>query len=113
MEQRAYRVTGDSMNERGFHDGSFVITVPYWNVRTQIQDGDAVVVERREGNRIERTIKVVVINPSEYRLEARSTNPRWADTAITIPRDTNAEPSAIEIEIVGLVVGSYRPEGDV
>lgn len=109
VPQIAYKVVGDSMDERGFVDGSYVITVPYWQVRTQIQDGDAVVVERRDGSRVERTIKIVVIGPGEYRLEARSTNPRWADTAIVIPRD-RPEANDNSVEIIGLVIGSYKPE---
>jgi SOS-response transcriptional repressor LexA len=110
--QKAYRVVGDSMNERGYIDGSYVITVPYWQVRTNIQDGDAVVVERHEGGRTERTVKVVVVGPDVYRLEARSTNPRWANSAIEIPRGREHDADDSVVEIIGLVIGTYRPEFD-
>jgi SOS-response transcriptional repressor LexA len=111
-EQKAYRVLGDSMNDLGFVDGSFVITVPYWQARTHLQDGDAVVVERREAGKVERTIKVVVIGAEEYRLEARSSNPRWSGSAIVIPRNQSADAHDSSVEVVGLVIGSFRPVGN-
>lgn len=111
IEQSAYRVIGDSMDKIGFLDGSFVITVEYWKVRAAIQDGDTVVVEQRDGGRIERTVKVVAITPDSYRLEARSNNTKWAGSAIVIPR-TNADlADDRSTEIVGLVIGNYRPVG--
>lgn len=111
IEQSAYRVMGDSMDKLGFLDGSFVITVDYWKVRAAIQDGDTVVVEQRDGGRIERTVKVVAITPDSYRLEARSNNPKWAGSAIVIPRVNADMADDRSTEIVGLVIGNYRPVG--
>lgn len=110
LEQTAWRVSGDSMNEEGIVEGSFAITVEYWQVREAIQDKDIVVVERREGGKIERTIKKVSIMPNEIRLMACSTNPQWRGTYIAIPRGGNRDGSdGTSIEVVGLVVGTYRP----
>lgn len=110
LEQTAWRVMGDSMNEEGIVEGSFAITVEYWQVREAIQDKDIVVVERREGGKLERTIKKVAIMPGEIRLLACSTNPQWRGTFISIPRGGNRDNTeGTSIEVVGLVVGTYRP----
>lgn len=108
LTQNSYLVVGDSMNER-YLNGTYVVTVPYWQVRTSIQDGDPVVVERRDGSKLERTVKIVSVQPSVFRLESRSTNPKWAGSVITIPRGRE-DASDNSIEIVGLIIGSYKPE---
>lgn len=108
VNQKAYKVVGDSMNAEGILDGSYVVTVPYWDVRAGFQDGDIVVVEQSDGGRIERTVKKITILANEYRLESRSTNPRWKDTAIVIPR-TNPDPNDDRnVTLVGLVVGLFK-----
>lgn len=110
--QEAFKVVGDSMDREGIVDGSFVTAVvPYWHVRNQIQDGDVVVVEQQEHGRRERTVKVVVIQADHYRLEARSTNPRWKNAFIIIPRDKPDHNDDRVVEIVGLVTGTYRKIG--
>lgn len=114
LEQKGYKVVGDSMDKEGIADGSYVITVLYWQVRDRIQDGDVVVVERGDGKRIERTVKVVSIMPNEYRLEPRSSNPHWNDAYISIPRESAGKPheaNDMRIEIVGLVIGMYKSFG--
>lgn len=109
LEQKAYKVTGDSVDKLGIFDGSFVITIDYWMVRAIIQDGDIVVVEKRDGGKIERTVKVAVITPTEFRLEARSTNPKWDGVAIIIPRKKADPADDRTIEVIGLVIGDFRP----
>lgn len=109
LEQRAYRVVGPSMNAKGIHDGTFVITVSYWDVRTQPQDGDIVVVERsRDGGLVERTLKQVIVHPDRIELMPRSTDERYREPFI-IPRNNGAPEETIEIQIVALVIGSYTP----
>jgi len=112
LEQRAYRVVGPSMNMRAIHDGTFVITVRYWEVRTQPQDGDIVVVERRrDGGLVERTLKEVVIRPGQIELTPRSSDDRFKEP-IVIPRHLDANPSEpLEVEIIALVIGCYSPIG--
>lgn len=111
VEQRAYRVIGDSMNAEGIVDGSFVVMVPYWHVRTSIQDGDVVVVEQVEGGKTERTVKKVTVLADEFRLEASSTNPRWRGVAISIPRAAPDHNDDRKVEVVGLVVGLFKTFG--
>jgi SOS-response transcriptional repressor LexA len=112
LEQRAYRVVGPSMNLHGIHDGTFVITVRYWEVRTQPQDGDVVVVERRrDGGLVERTLKEVVIRPEHIELTSRSSDDRFKEP-IVIPRHLSESPiDPVEVEIVALVIGCYSPIG--
>lgn len=110
MEQRAYRVVGPSMNLVNIHDGNFVITVAYWEVRQEPQDGDIVVVERRrDGGLVERTIKEVVIRPDRIELTPRSSDERFQDP-IVIPRKNDIS-DPLEVEIIALVIGSYSPIG--
>lgn len=114
LEQRAYRVIGPSMDERGIHDGMFVITVQYWEVRTQPQDGDIVIVERRrDGGLVERTVKEIVIRPDRIELTPRSTDERYKEPFV-IPRDARGAHKLsehLEIEIICLVIGCYSPIG--
>ena len=100
------------MNLKNIHDGTFVITVRYWEVRNQPQDGDTVVVERRrDGGLIERTLKEVVIRADRIELTPRSSDDRFKEP-IVIPRNLNSHPSEpLEIEIVALVIGTYAPIG--
>lgn len=103
LEQFAYRVSGDSMNLI-CPDGSYIIAVEYWKARAFPTDGDYVVVLRRDGQRIERTLKQVVVTPTQFRLEARSSNPKWANTAIVIDRERFQGASDSSVEIVGLAI---------
>lgn len=112
LEQRAYRVVGPSMNLASIHDGTFVITVKYWEVRNQPQDGDIVVVERRrDGGLVERTLKEIVIREDRIELTPRSSDERFKDPII-IPRNLSpGDADTLQVEIVALVIGSYAPIG--
>jgi lambda repressor-like predicted transcriptional regulator/SOS-response transcriptional repressor LexA len=109
MNQSAYLVRGTSMNRR-YPDGSYVITVPYFDVRGELREGDPVVVERVDGGRIERTVKLVIVDLFGIALACDSTDPKWEDTRIPIPNGEPDEVADTEIRILGLVIGSYRPE---
>lgn len=106
VEQTAWKVLGPSMDLAGILDGGYVVTVPYWEVRIAVQDNDLVVVERRDGSKIERTVKQAVIGPNRVELWPRSSSSDY-QTPILIPRDHKHDGS--QVEIVGLVVGFYRP----
>lgn len=111
LEQRAYRVIGPSMNAAGIHDGTFVITVAYWDVRTQPQDGDIVVVEqKRDGGLVQRTLKQVFVKPDRIELAPRSTDERYQEPLV-IPRATAPAHDTKEIMIIALVIGTYSPIG--
>lgn len=108
LEQIAYRVRGNSVDLLQIHDGDFVITVPYFQVRVTIQDGDVVVVERRHGHLIERTCKQVQVKPRHYELWPRSSDPRFKEPLI-IPRERRTMDTEEVVEVVGLVIGTFRP----
>ncbi|MCC6887239.1 MAG: hypothetical protein IT536_01670 [Hyphomicrobiales bacterium] len=58
LEQVAFQIKGDSAGSFG-QDGAFVICVPYWDLRANLQGDDPVVVETRQGSLVERTIRRV------------------------------------------------------
>ena len=105
VQQTAWKVIGPSMDLVGIIDGGFVVTVPYWEVRVAPQDNDLVVVEQRDGSKIERSVKQVLILPETIELWPRSSSPEF-QRPIVIPRDHSADSSAVEL--IGLVVGFYR-----
>jgi SOS-response transcriptional repressor LexA len=106
-EQYAYRVAGNSMDKLRFHDGDFIICVPYWMFRNVLRDGDIVVVERRRGHLTERTCKQLVLTEAAYELWPRSTDPRY-QTPIVIPIASDwHEDDETVVEITGLVIGRY------
>ena len=104
LEQFAYRVVGSSMNKARFYNGDFVICVPYFMARSEITHDDFVVVERRRGNTIERTIKQVEVSPNGCTLHPRSDDPRFKPIPCIGP-----EADGTEVEIIGLAIGSFTP----
>ncbi len=106
LEQWAYRVGGTSMTKARLFDGDYVICVPYFMARKAVTNADLVVVERRRGGATERTVKQIEIDQSgACRLWPRSDDPRFQ---APIPCD-GPEPDGTEIEIIGLVIGSFTP----
>ena len=107
FRQFALLVKGNSMN-RFFPDGVYVCCADVGAIRTWQNEDFAVVVRTRdEGALWEATVKQVMI-PDENTIELwpRSTDPRY-QTPIVLTGD---EPNT-EIQLKGLVLGSYRPAG--
>ena len=105
LEQAAFRVRGTSMTKARLFDGDYVVGVPYFMARATIHNGDLVVVERRRGGSVERTVKQIEEGPNGCLLWPRSDDPRFQ---APIPC-TGPEPDGTEIEITHLVIGSYTP----
>lgn len=106
-DQFAFKVSGTSMDKARIFDGDFVVCVPYWRARSALTAGDLVVVERRRGPVFERTIKELVIQPKQYELWPRSTDPRFQQPIIIPKGDPMAEADGTVVEVVGLVIASY------
>lgn len=106
VPQTAYRVRGLSMDLMNIRDGEYVITVPYWVARTAFQDDDVVVVERRDGHKIERTCKQVVVRSDCVELWPRSTQAAFQEPLI-VPIDRTADEDGQQVEVVGLVIGKH------
>lgn len=103
------RVQGDSMDEE-YRQGDLVHVVDAINLGYSPRHGDHVVLVRRRmnGGEMERTIKEVVRTPGgETQFWPRSRNPRW-NKPITMT-DGLATDDSTEVEVAGLVIGSYRP----
>lgn len=108
-EQFAFKVSGPSMDLRRIFSGDYIVCVPYWVVRARPKSGDIVVVERREGQRTERTCKEVQVVPSGIELWPRSSDKRFQE-AIAIRQDKDSRATGgMQIEIIGLVIGVYSP----
>lgn len=106
-DQFAFKVSGTSMDKARIFDGDFVICVPYWTARSALTAGDLVVVERRRGPVFERTVKELVIQPKQYELWPRSTDPRFQQPIVIPKVDPMAEADGTVVEVVGLVIASY------
>ena len=104
-EQFAYKITGPSMNQARIFDGDFVVCVPYFLAAKGHKTGDLVVVERRRGGLVERTVKQVDFSNGDCKLWPRSDDPRFQ---LPIPCK-GPEPDGTEIEIIGLVIWVCRP----
>lgn len=103
------RVQGDSM-DREYRPGELVHVVDAIALGYAPQHGDHVVLVRRRNNgqEIERTLKEVVRQPGGViEFWPRSTNPRWASPIAMVDGVTPSETT--EVEVAGLVIGSYRP----
>jgi SOS-response transcriptional repressor LexA len=109
LEQFAYKVSGPSMDKAGILDGTFVVCVPYFQARAGTSDGDVVVVERRRGPAVERTVKRLKIVGGQFELWPESTHPRWQSPIVVTPNGAMHEGDGTTVEIVGLVIGRYAP----
>lgn len=107
--QFAYRIAGPSMDKARIFDGDYVICVDYWTVRARPETGDIVVVERRQGQLIERTCKQIVVVKDGFELWPRSSDARFQDP-IRIAAQHDSD-DGIEVEVVGLVIGQFVPRG--
>lgn len=100
------RVCGDSMNEI-YPIGSVVECVQY-NGTDLIDSGRRVVVQReRIDGTLETTVKELVRTDDGVEwLRPRSTNPAF----LPFRGDRPDDPGIVRVEILAVVVGSYRPE---
>ncbi|MHB2169935.1 helix-turn-helix domain-containing protein [Alsobacter sp. R-9] len=109
LEQRAWHVSGNSMDLEGIVDGSFVVTVPYFDARGRLTPGDICVIERRRGGLIERTCKKIDLVDGHYELQPCSSDPKWK--AIVVNRKTGVDADGVEVEVVGYVIFIGRTIG--
>ena len=100
------RVTGDSMNEV-YPSGSIIECLQYDGAEP-IANGRRVVVQRtRLDGTLETTVKELIRTEDNVLwLRPRSTNPAFAPFRGDEPDD----PDIARVEIIAIVVGSYRPE---
>lgn len=104
LPQWAELLRGPSMN-RTYQDGDYLHVIDAPSLGYFPRPGDDVIVERRtaqDGN-VERTCKRVAIIDGKHALVGDSTIERWNE-----PLPLDAGPDSI-VQIIGLVVGSYRP----
>lgn len=100
------KVVGDSMNE--IYPAGSVIECLLYDGNEPIPSGKRVVVQRtRADGTLETTVKELIrTDDGRVWLRPRSTNPSFAPFRGDEPDD----PDITGVEIIALVVGSYRPE---
>lgn len=109
--QFSYKVGGLSMVKAGFHDGDYVVCVPYWEARTDVVDKDIVLVERRSGHLRETTLKRLRVSRTELKLVAESDDPAFKEPLFvqSMSPGAPAVDDGVTIEIIGLAIGRYTP----
>ena len=102
---KALQVRGTSMNV-DYPDGSIAVWVPMLDFRPPRDEDDVVVYSYRRDGTVEATLKQYREAGGEKWLWPRSHDPQHQT-----PVNTRTPPEEIrEIEIVGIVIGSYRPK---
>lgn len=103
---KALKIVGTSMN-RTYPDGSVAIWVDMLDYRPPRSGDNVVVYSYRRDGTVEATLK-------EYQVDEQGEKwlwPRSHDPAHQAPVNTRSPPEEIrDIEIKGIVIGSYRPE---
>lgn len=105
-KQAAFKVAGDSMDLADLPAGSYAVTVDWVDGGFEMEDGMVVVVERVDGHRREWTVKELRLFADRFELWPRSSNSRHRP--IIVRRDSVDE-DGLEVRILGLVVGTWRP----
>lgn len=102
------RVVGDSMDLE-YPPGTLLHVVDTIELGYAARAGDHVIVQRtRDGGDAERSVKEFAFGPGGVKkLISRSSNPRWANHPIVLNPD-GRDLEHFQVEIVGLVLGSYR-----
>lgn len=101
------RVVGDSMNLE-YAEGTLLHVIDTIALGYAPRAGDHVIVQRtRDGGDSERTVKEVAFGPGGIQLVARSSNPKWANHPVVVASDGHDQDHCT-VQIVGLVLGSYR-----
>lgn len=104
LEQFGYRVRGNSVDKLRIFDGDYVICVPYFDARRWPVQDDVVVVERRRGVTIERTVKQLALTADGCELWPRSTDPKFQEPIPIKRTGEGEEPDGTTVEIIGLVI---------
>lgn len=101
------RVVGDSMDKE-YRPGELVHVVDAAEIGYAPRPGDHVILQmsRAEGQEVERTVKEYQRGPKgEHQFWPRSTSARWQEPITVHP----GLDQTFSVEVVGLVIGSYRP----
>lgn len=106
LPQFAFKVRGNSMDLARIFDGDYVVAVPYFDARSDIADGDTVILERKRAGSIERTVKIAQVVGNEVHFCPKSSDPRFKPIVVKVKRDMR-EGDGTEVRLVGLVVGRY------
>lgn len=103
FEQHYFKIKGDSMNLAGMPNGAEIICVKFIDLMREPQDGEFVIVQRREFDKYEITVKQYEKTAKGCILHPYSNNPRWKPMVIENNIDDIYQ-TDIETKIMSLVI---------
>lgn len=106
LKQYAWRVCGNSMNLL-VSPGSYVVGISFHDMwpRRELRDGDVIVCERRDGDKVECTLKRVAKEGDRFRLDAESDDARF-QRPVWLSDDEDGE--EVTVTATHLIIGSFR-----
>lgn len=107
LPQYSYAVRGKSMDQARILDGDYIICVNYFDARSDLRDGDIVVIERKQGTKVERSVKQVQANGKEVHFCPRSSDPRFLPIVVKVGR-VMSEADNTEVRVLALVIGTWH-----
>lgn len=105
LDQYAFKIIGNSMDQKGIKNGDYVICADYFETdRKKLTTGDIVIAEFQHNNLRQRMCSELIIIENGYKLAPSSSDVRWGE--ITVINDeivvSNENHKA---SILGLVIG--------
>lgn len=107
LPQYSFAVRGKSMDQAPILDGDYIICVNYFDARGDLQDGDIVVIERRQGTKVERSVKQLQVVGKELHFCPRSSDPRFLPIIVK-PGRTLVEADNTQLRVLALVIGTWH-----
>jgi len=106
LKQYAWRVCGNSMNLL-VQPGAYVIGISFHDLapRRELRAGDVVVCERRDGDKVECTLKRVAKDGTRFRLNAESDDGRF-QKPVWLSEDEDGE--EVSVSATHLIIGSFQ-----
>ena len=109
LEQFAFQFSGVSMDLENIRHGDYVVCVPFGDARSAPVSGDLVVIERRNGKLVERTVRKTTLDGDSVAFWPQSTDARFKDPVILPKVGDRLAADGLQVNIVGLVIGVFSP----
>lgn len=107
LPQYSFAVRGKSMDQARILEGDYIICVNYFDARADLKNGDIVVIERRQGTKVERSVKQLEVNGKELHFCPRSSDARFMPIVVK-PGRKMLEADNTEVRVLALVIGTWH-----